>query len=939
MALALVGAAAYARDAVPVARAAQPTVAPAWPQAASDLRADPDIRFGTLPNGMRYAIKKNRTPPGAASLRLRIDAGSLDEQDDQRGLAHFIEHMVFNGTTNVPEGDFVKQLERLGLRFGPDTNASTGFDETVYMLDLPKTDPTTIDTGLFLLREAAGEAAFDPAAIERERGIILSEERTRAGPQMRTFEDEIGYLLKGDLLPNRVPIGLPEIIRAAPRDRFLNFYRGHYRPERTTLVAVGDFDVDAIEAKIRAKFGDWRAVGAAAPDAPLSTVAGRDTETHVFVEPGGAARVSLTWVRPPDLRPDTRAHRAERMITQLGLRIIGRRLERVANAPSPPFIGASTGRSQVADRAELLQIFAVSRPGEWKKALEAIEQESRRATEYGFTQAELDREISEQRAALTTFAAGAATRTSPALASQIVGAVNDDNVVTTPADNLARFEENVRGLTAARVSEATGALFAGKGPLVYMTSPTPIEGADRTLLAAFKASRAAPVAARAAHAAGTWPYQSFGAPGAVADRRELADLGVTLVRFANGVRLTVKPTDFRKDEILVALRFGGGLFEVPRDRPAPLWGLGSFEAGGLGKLDSDDLEEVLADTVYGARLGVDDDAFSLSGRTRPSDFARQMQILAAFATDPGWRPTGWDRSKATASTIHAQFRSTPGGVASRESGALLHSGDTRWAFPTQEAMEASSIADLKRLIAPALASEPMEVIITGDVSVDEAIRQTGATFAALPARGPIRADEAGKKTRFPAPGLVRLTHEGRADQGLAMIAWPTVDFYSDQKRARTLNLLGQILQLRLIEEIREKQATTYSPGAGHTASDSFAGYGYMTARIEAPPERLEPFLADAARIARELGTAPVSDDELQRARQPLIDGLERQRASSNGWWLSALANVQQRPEVAESIRVSIAQYKAISAAELQAAARRYLVDGKSWKLLVSPKPR
>lgn len=935
---ALLGATASARESAPAAKAPRASIAPVWPYEASDLPADPDIRFGTLPNGMRYAILKNRTPPGAASLRLRIDAGSLHEQDDQRGLAHFIEHMVFNGTTNVPEGDFVKQLERLGLRFGPDTNASTGFEETVYMLDLPKSDPISIDTGLFLMREAAGEAKFDPAAIDRERGIILSEERTRAGPQMRTFEDEIGFLLKGDLLPGRVPIGLPEIIRTAPRDRFLKYYNGHYRPEDTTLVAVGDFDVDAIEAKIRARFGTWREAAPAAPDAPPSRIAGRDTETRIFVEPGGPARVSLTWVRPPDLRPDTRAQRSERMITQLGLRMIGRRLERIANGPSPPFIGASAGRSQIADRAELVQITAVSRPGEWKKALESIEQERRRAAEHGFTQAELDRELSEQRAALTTIAAGAATRTSPALASQIVAAVNEDNVVTTPANNLARFEETARGLTAAQVTQATRAVFAGKGPLVYMTSPTPIEGAERVLLAAFQASRSTPVTAPIAHAASTWPYQGFGAPGAVAERRELADLGVTLVRFANGVRLTVKPTDIRKDEILVEMRFGSGLFSVPRDRPAPLWGLGAFEQGGLGKLDSDDLEEVLADTVYGARLGVDDDAFSMSGRTRPSDFARQMQILAAFATDPGWRPTGWDRSKATASTIHAQLRSTPGGVASRESGTLLHGGDTRWAFPSQQAMEASSIADLKQIIAPALQSEPMEVVIVGDVTVDEAIRQTAATLGALPARGPMRADEAGKRTHFPAPGLVRLTHEGRADQGLAMIAWPTVDFFSDQRRARTLSLLAQILQLRLIDEIREKQGTTYSPGAAHTASDAFAGYGYMSARIEAPPERLEPFLADAARIARQLGTDPISDDELQRARQPLIDSLERQRSSSNGWWLGALVNIQQRPEVAESIRQSIAQYRSIGAAELQAAARQYLVEGRSWKLLVTPKP-
>jgi zinc protease len=252
-------------------------------------------------------------------------------------------------------------------------------------------------------------------------------------------------------------------------------------------------------------------------------------------------------------------------------------------------------------------------------------------------------------------------------------------------------------------------------------------------------------------------------------------------------------------------------------------------------------------------------------------------------------------------------------------------------------MEASSIGDLKAVVGPELASGPMELIIVGDVSVEEAIRQTAATFGAMPPRVPLMLASSALDVRFPAPGLVRLTHEGRADQGLAMIAWPTVDFYSDQRRARTLNLLSQVLQLRLIDEIREKQGTTYSPNAGHNASETFAGYGFMSARIEAPPERLEPFLADAARIARELADRPVDEDELNRARRPLIENLQRQRSSSNAWWGEALEGVQDRPEVATSIRSSIAQYQAISASELQAAARQYLVDAEAWKMIVVPK--
>jgi zinc protease len=273
-------------------------------------------------------------------------------------------------------------------------------------------------------------------------------------------------------------------------------------------------------------------------------------------------------------------------------------------------------------------------------------------------------------------------------------------------------------------------------------------------------------------------------------------------------------------------------------------------------------------------------------------------------------------------------------VFGREFRALVRSGDRRWAYPTEEEMRASSIADLKRVLVPALASAPIELLVVGDVTVDEAIRQAAATFGALPPRTPLALDPPLAQIRFPAPALIRLTHEGRADQGMAFIAWPTTDFYADQKLSRTLNLLGQVLQLRLTDEIREKQGATYSPGAGHSGSDTFKGYGYMAAQIQAPPDKLEAFLADAAKIARDLAEKPIEADELQRARKPLIETLQRERSSSNGWWLTALTGIHDRPEVAESIRVSIPQYEAITPADLQAAARRFLVEEKAWKAIV-----
>jgi zinc protease len=930
-------AAALALATLSAPAAAAPNHAPAWAQSKSDLPADESVRFGVLPNGMRYAIMKNATPAGEASLRLRIGAGSLQEREDQRGLAHFIEHMVLNGTKHVPEGEFVRRLEREGLKFGPDTNATTQFDQTVYMLDLPQSTTAKLDTALFLLREVADEATLAPAAIDRERGIILSEERTRATPGYRILVDELGYLMKGDLLPGRLPIGSTEVIKTAGRERFVDFYERYYRPENATLIAVGDFDPADMEAKIRAQFESWRGSGAAGAALPAPVVAQRATETRVLVEPGGPSRVSLSWMKPIDSRPDSRAKRQEKLVEVLALTILNRRLERIAASGTAPFIGAGASASEQAERARVVQLTTVTQPGKWREALTAVEQEQRRALERGFTQAEVDREVREIRSRLAAAVAGASTRSTPAVAQGLVGAANEDEVFTSPAANLALFDAAVKDLSAERVVAAARALFAGSGPLLYLTSPTPVENGEASLLAAYDASKLVPVGAAKVEQAKAWPYETFGTPGQVAERNEVEGLGTTAVRFANGVRLTVKPTQLKKDEVLVAVRYGEGQLQLPRDRANPLWAVaaGAFTSGGVGRLSFEDLQQVLSGTVYGVGAGQDEDAFTLSGRTRPEDFGRQMQVLAAYVKDPGWRPGGFERLRSFSSTLHDQLAATPGGVFGRDAEALLHSGDPRWATASREEMAAISVADARRLLDPALASGALEVVIVGDVTVDEAIRQTAATFGALPPRQPSAVDPSARKVRFPAAALEKRTHKGRADQGLAFIAWPTTDFYSDTRRSRVLTLLGQVMELRLIDEIREKQGTTYSPDAAHSPSEAFPGYGFLSARIEAPPEKLDGFFADAMKIAADLRERPVSADEIERARRPLVDGLQRQRAG-NGWWLGQLPGVAEHPERAQSIRESLDQYRSITAADLQLAARTYMVDAKAWRFEALP---
>ena len=926
-------------DAKPAAVAARAKLKPGeWPQAHSDIAADPDIRFGALPNGMRYAIRKQSIPPGQAALRLRIAAGSLMETDEQQGLAHFLEHMSFNGSKGVPEGDMVKILERLGLAFGADTNASTDYDETIYRLDLPRTDAETIDTSLMLLRESAGNLTIDSGAVDRERGVVLSEERARDTPAYRIFIARQAFLMQGQRPPLRPPIGKVEILKSAPASLLRSYYDAWYRPDRAVLVAVGDFDVDAMEAKIRARFGDWAPAAAAGKEPDMGPVQKRGEAAKLVIEPGAPASIQIAWVSPPDLAADTVAKRRRDLIEELGFAVLNRRFSALARAQDPPFIGAGAFKSNQLDTADIAMITVNTEADGWRRALYAVDQEQRRAVQFGVRQDELDREVEETRASLKSAVAGAATRRQSQIAAEILGSLDDDEVVTDPAQDLAEFEATVKGLKAETVSAALKAAFKGDGPRLFMASPKPVQGGEATLLAALSDSRKLAVDAPAAPTQVAWPYDSFGVPGKVVETREISDLDTVFVRFENDVRLTVKPTKFRDDEVLVRVNVGDGLLDLSPDRQSASWGGDAYIEGGLKQISAEDMERVLASKVYGARFSVRDDAFVLSGGTRPDDLETQLQVLAAYLTEPGWRPEAFQRLKSAGKTIHDQYESTDSGLLSRDLAGLMHSGDRRWTFPSREEIAQAKLDDLMGQVTPALKSGPVELVIVGDITVEKATDAVAATFGALPPRpAPTPVPDAQRQTRFPAPVAqpVVLTHKGRADQAIGFIAWPTTDFFANPQRARETGVLAEVLNLRLLDVLREAQGATYSPSVNVNHSTVWPGWGYISASVEVPPDKVPSFFADVRKIAADLAAKDISADELARAKKPRIDRIEKAQVT-NGYWLNELSGDQADPRRLDAIRSVIVGHERVSAADVRRAAQLYLRDDKAWSLVVRP---
>ncbi len=931
-------AAPTATPAAPAMPAApQTAVANTWAQATSDLPADANVRFGQMPNGMRYAVMKNATPPGQAALRMWFDAGSLYERDDQQGLAHFIEHMVFNGTTNIPEGDLLPLLERLGLAFGPDTNAMTSFDQTIYQLDLPRTNDETVDTALMVMREMAGEAKLAADAIDRERGIVLSEERTRDSPGLRALIARYDFIAKDQLLPKRIPIGKVDVLSNAQRQAFADFYNAYYRPERAVIVAVGDFDVDAMEAKIKAEFSDWTNANPVGPEPDLGTVQPRSAEARIHVEAGTQESIQLAWVSPPDLSPDNSSTRVVSMVRDLALAVLNRRLQSLARGENPPFVAAGASRSTEFESFDNANIFASVQTGQWARGLAAVEQEQRRLVQFGITEAELQREITELRASYETYVAGAATRRTTTLANGIVNSVNEKDVYTSPQTDLALFNQVAGLVNAQAINAFLGEIFKGEGPLVFLTTPNEVEGGGATILKALTDSQAVEVQANVAADAAPWPYTDFGASATVASSEEIADLQATKVVLSNGVQVTVKPTTFRDEQILVAVRTGQGQLSLPTDKVTPLWALGSvFVEGGLGQLTAEQVDETLAANVYGVTISAGEDAYVLSGSTRPADFQLQMQALAAYFTDAGWRPEPFTRIKGQFLQVLPQLRATPGGAFQLDSAGLLYSGDARFALPTPEAIQSGSLDELKAIVTSGLAQGPIEVTIVGDIDVDTAIAGVASTFGTLPARGALPAPLS-PSVKFPAPTAepVLVSHGGRADQGLGFVAWPTLAAIDDMHEERLVRLLSDVLSLRLIEELREGQAVTYSPSVSSTGSWTFPGYGYLSASIQAPPDKMAGFFADVDRIAASLRDTPITADELERARRPRIENLTRSQAG-NEYWLNNLQELHSDAQRLEAIRTAIADLERATPADIQRVAQKYLLAERAYRINALP---
>lgn len=930
----LAGTVAPAQDGAP-----RPAHVRAWEHESSDLPVDPSIHFGHFDNGLRWAWARNVEPRERSYLRLHVNAGSLAEEDAERGLAHFLEHMAFNGSQHFPAGTLVEWFQRHGMSFGADLNAETGFGETVYKLDLPNSDEKTLDEGLLVLRDFAAALTLAPDEIEAEKGVIDGEERERDSAGYRVFVRQLQTLFGTTRLDERIPIGLRETRAAFDEARVRGFYARWYRPENMTLVLVGDLgELDPVPLFTRHFAGLPRPAEPARVEPGVGTL-GTLPPRACFHEPeipGVTLLVQRT--RPWRDEPYVAAKWMADIPLSAARQMLNLRFREEAKRPAAPFLSARASSAEALDALDGESLAISCRPERWREALAAGEQGLRRALEHGFQAAELDEVRANTLRALDEAVERAPSRASSDLVDEIVAAAEDRYVPTAAGTDRALMKPAYEALTTEACQRALVEAWS-KGELGLYTVGNLDLGAEaaRTLDEAWAASRATPVEKPAEIAGGGFAYAAGAEPGAVAERKTVADLDFVALRFANGVALSVKRTDFKEKQILVSALLGEGRLSLaPADAALAFLAERTFAEGGLVAHSVDDLRRLTAGKQVGLRFGVGVDAFNLGGATTREDLQFELELLCAYLQAPGWREDGLVQLRRGLPLLYEGLaHQHQGPVLTHFMGELL-GGDARFVFPAQAAVEALSIASLRAWLAPFLADAPLEVTLVGDLDVEATVAAAARTLGRLPPRRALREYAEHRKAPSWKSGVDQEhTIETEVQKSLVLLAFPLPDGI-DVERLRQLEFLGEVVNDRLRLEVRERLGAAYSPGADVQASRTYPGFGMLMLQAMAEPERAAALEEACLAVTDALAEKGVTEEEVARLREPMLKGL-RDAQRQNGYWLAGLSEVARRPASLDELRGRLASLEAIDAAGLNALAKAHLTRARVASIVVHPK--
>ncbi len=915
-----------------------------WEHEISDIEVDPRIQFGQLSNGMRFAWAKNGEPKERVYMRLHVDAGSFAELDSEHGMAHFLEHMAFNGSTNFEAGTLIEWFQANGMSFGADTNAHTAFSETVYKLDLPNRDEQTLRDGLQVLRDFASELDIEEEEVQAEKGVIDGEERERDSAGFRAFVEMLNRQYDGTLLATRLPIGTKEVRDAFSSKSVRAFYERWYRPENMTLVIVGDLGDFNIEPLIEEYFADMKAPESdVMPEPALGDPTMKDLFFLVYNDELPAVQLTVSMLKPYQHRPDTKAERLANLPRSAAHAMLNLRFSELVKKPETSFLSASVGNAGGMKVFEGGALNLSADPEKWDAAVAEAYVELRKALNFGFQQAELDEIRADTIRALDEAVQREPKAHSKSLLNMILAVVEEGGVPSNAATDREVVMEALNALTAEDCLKALRANWKGGQLSITGVGGLELENEVEALKAAYTAAREAKIKRPDAVERKAWAYGSDPAKkGEITSRTHVEDMDAWLVTFANGVQLNLKKTDFKERQIVMNGRLGAGMAVMP-DEQTLAGGVGAFaySAGGLVEHSADDLRRLTAGKQVGASLTVAEDHFAISGATTAEDMVMQLEMICALIEHGGYREDGLTMLKAQIPLIYQQLKHTPNGPMMFDFAPQLFNGNMRLEMfgitmmVAEEELSAVTIDDVREAMAGPMKNAPFELTIVGDLDVDAVIDAAAQTIGMLPPRDPAKG-VVPEMTGAIQPSIFMEREIPTADEKITlMMIFPTTDGFDDNTR-RGLGFLGTVVDDRLRLEVRERLGAAYSPGAGASSSQVFKGLGGLLIQASGDPEKQQELIDACRNVAADLMENGVTQDEVTQLAEPIQNQL-RDAMRTNGYWINVLSEAQSDPSTLASSRTVLDYFSNIKPEQISALAKKYLDPEKASTLVVKPK--
>jgi zinc protease len=913
-----------------------------WPHEIGDMDADPDVIFGALDNGVRYILMENQTPKDRVSMHLFVQAGSLLENEQELGAAHFIEHMVFNGSKNFPPGEMVKFFQRIGMQFGPDANAHTSFDRTVYDVLLPKGDPGSLSEGLLVLRDYADGALLLPEEVERECKVILAEKRSRDSADYRTLTASCAFAMPDCLVSCRFPIGEQAVLEKIDHRLLRGFYEAWYRPERMFLVIVGDFTSGQVKPLISKHFADLKPQSPPRPMPQFGTF--RHQGLKVFYHPEdeiGATTISIETLQLEKQPDDSRSWQRKQLLQSLSLQMIRKRLDQLLQKPSSLLSSTSVSGGYYLQHLKYAEIRATSKPEHWKDSLALIEQELRRTLQHGFTEFELTCAKKQLHSKITRSIEQAGTRESKELTRQIIKKLSSWQVIQSPQQKGDLLLPMLETVTVDAVNRAFSEMWSADHRLILVTGnvdltgqPTAPEEQIRQVYSASQSQRTEPYVDPPI---ASFPYLPDPQnTGDIVERELFNDLGIHRIVFSNGVQLYLKPTPFKANQVLAAMSFGGGHQSEPEDRP----GLAKLteavlNESGFGGMDRIALEDALAGRLANTQLIIREDMFVVKGEATASEIPLLFQLLYTFIKDPGMREDARRLSLKRFEQEHGHLVHTTEGMMQLHGHRFLAGGDSRFGMTAWSQLQQRTLDQVKQWFGTQLRRMPLELAVVGDFDPEAVIALAARYLGALPKRNGGQVDTNRGGPVFPSGKSLNLTVKTDIPKALVVVAYPTDDFWKIE-RTRRIAVTADLFAERLRQRIRERLGAAYSPDAYNYSSRSYPGYGLLKIIIQLDPGKVPDIIQEVRTIADQMADQTADADEFRRILDPTLAQIKDFR-QTNGYWLNnVLTGVSRHPQQLDWSRSFANDYAAITSAEVNAMARQYLDNAKAATVVITP---